>query len=86
MNNDEYSKIQSALGSMPKNGIGKKNVTESDLVKMVNSMDKSEITKKLNSMGLSFISEKLKNTSNEEIAKMLKNNPALIDKINNYLK
>ncbi len=86
MTNSENSKVQNAINDILKKDISRKNVTETELTNMINTMDKTEITKKLNSMGLSFVSDKIRNTSNEELAKMIKNNPGLIDKINNYLK
>lgn len=86
MTHSENSKVQNAINDILKKDISRKNVTETELTNMINTMDKNEITKKLNSMGLSFISDKIKRTSNEEIAKIIKNNPGLIDKINNYLK
>ena len=86
MTQSENSKVQNAINDILKKDISRKNVTETELTNMINTMDKNEITKKLDSMGLSFISDKIKRTSNEEIAKIIKNNPGLIDKINNYLK
>lgn len=86
MTNSENSKVQNAINDILKKDISRKNVTETELTNMINTMDKNEITKKLNSMGLSFISDKIRNTSNEDLARMIKNNPGLIDKINNYLK
>lgn len=86
MTNSENSKVQNAINDILKKDISRKNVTETELTNMINTMDKNEITKKLNSMGLSFISDKIRNTSNEDLVRMIKNNPGLIDKINNYLK
>ncbi len=60
--------------------------SEDDIKKRIKSIDKNEAIKKLNELGLGNIAEKIKNISDDELVKMISKNPALLKKINSFLK
>ncbi len=60
--------------------------SEDDIKNRLKSIDKNEAIKKLNELGLGNIADKIKNISDEELIKMISKNPALLKKINSFLK
>ncbi len=59
---------------------------ENDIRKRLGTIDKKAAIDKLKKMGLGGVAEKLKNTSDDELIKMISDNPALLKKINSFLK
>lgn len=92
LNNNEYNKAQDALrqilSTQGENAMSQKiqNTSETDIINMINRMDKNEMISKLNSMGLGFISEKIRNMSKDDLIRMLRSNPQILNKISNYIK
>lgn len=59
---------------------------ENDVRKRLQTIDKNAAIEKLEKMGLGAVAEKLKNTSDDELIKLIAKNPALLKKINSFLK
>jgi len=57
-----------------------------DIQRRLSTIDKNSAIEKLKKMGLGPVAEKLKNTSDDELIKLISENPALLKKINSFLK
>ncbi len=60
--------------------------SENDIRKRLGTIDKNAAIEKLRKMGLGSVADKLKNTSDDELIKLISENPALLKKINSFLK
>ena len=60
--------------------------SENDIRKRLGTIDKNAAIEKLRKMGLGSVADKLKNTSDDELIKLIAENPALLKKINSFLK
>lgn len=85
MNNSEdiiKKLINEASGKSMNNG----KLSKEDIQRRLKTVDKKMAIEKLRSMGLGSVAERLKNTSDDELLKMISNNPALLKKLNDFLK
>lgn len=61
-------------------------LSEDDIKNKLRSVDRNQAMNKLRAMGLGNVADRLKNVSDEELMKMVSQNPALLKKINSFLK
>lgn len=59
---------------------------EEDIRKRLGTIDRKAAMSKLRDLGLGSVADKLKSVSDEELIGMITQNPALLKKINSFLK
>ncbi|MBR3933347.1 MAG: hypothetical protein IKJ68_05520 [Clostridia bacterium] len=62
------------------------NLSENDIRQKIKGINKNEVIKKLNSMGLGSAAKMLERMSDEDILRELSKNPAILKKLNQFLK
>lgn len=83
---NEADIIKNLINSMDTSSAPKSGVTENDIRQKIKGIDKNPVIKKLNSMGLGKAAQMLSGMSDEDIIREVSKNPAILKKLNSFLK
>ena len=83
---NEADIIKNLINSMDTSSAPKGGVTENDIRQKIKGIDKNLVIKKLNSMGLGKAAQMLGGMSDEDIIREVSKNPAILKKLNSFLK